>query len=82
LPGASPASPATQQRVDEETRRIIDEAEEEVTGLLERERGRLVALAEALLARETLDQADVYRLVGAEPPTLDPEEEAKAAAEP
>jgi cell division protease FtsH len=82
LPGASPASPATQQRVDEETRRIIDEAEEEVTGLLERERGRLDALAEALLARETLDQADVYRLVGAEPPTLDPEEEAKAAAEP
>jgi cell division protease FtsH len=82
LPGASPASPATQQRVDEETRRIIDEAEEEVTGLLERERGRLDALAEALLARETLDQADVYRLVGTEPPQLDPEEEAKAAAEP
>jgi cell division protease FtsH len=82
LPGASPASPATQQRVDEETRRIIDEAEEEVTRLLERERGRLDALAEALLARETLDQADVYRLVGTEPPQLDPEEEAKAAAEP
>jgi len=82
LPGASPASPATQQRVDEEARRIIDEAEEEVTDLLERERHRLDALAEALLERETLDQADAYRLAGAEVPTLDPEQEAKAAAQP
>jgi cell division protease FtsH len=49
LPGASSASPATQRRVDEEARRIIDEAEEEVTELLERERHRLDALAQALL---------------------------------
>jgi cell division protease FtsH len=82
LPGAPPASPATQQRVDEEARRIVDEAEEEVTVLLERERDRLDALAQALLERETLDQADAYRLVGADIPTLDPEQEAKAAAQP
>jgi cell division protease FtsH len=82
LPGASPASPATQQRVDEETRRIIDEAEEEVTDLIERERPRLDALAQALLERETLDQADAYRLAGAEVPTLDAEQEAKAVAQP
>ena len=82
LPGAAPASPATQQRVDDETRRIIDEAEDEVTDLLERERDRLDTLAQALLERETLDQADVYRLVGAELPKLDPEQEAKAAAQP
>jgi cell division protease FtsH len=82
LPGVPPASPATQQRVDDEARRIIDEAEEEVTDLLARERDRLDALAQALLERETLDQADAYRLVGAELPTLDPEQEAKAAAQP
>jgi cell division protease FtsH len=82
LPGAPPASPATQQRVDDETRRIVDEAEEEVTNLLERERHRLDALAQALLEHETLDQADAYRLAGAEVPTLDPEQEAKATAQP
>jgi cell division protease FtsH len=82
LPGAPPASAATQQRVDDETRRIVDEAEEEVTDLLERERPRLDALAQALLEHETLDQADAYRLASAEVPTLDPEQEAKATAQP
>jgi cell division protease FtsH len=82
LPGATPPSPATQERVDEEARRIIDEAEEEVTQLLTRQRHRLDALAQALLERETLDQADAYRVAGVEPPTLEPEEEAKAAAQP
>jgi cell division protease FtsH len=82
LPGAPPVSPSMQERVDDETRRIVDEAEDEVTDLLERERHRLDALAEALLERETLDQEDAYRLAGAELPTLDPEQEAKAAAQP
>jgi cell division protease FtsH len=82
LPGAPSASPATQQRVDEEARRIIDEAEDEVTELLERERHRLDTLAQALLELETLDQSDAYRLAGAELPVLDPEEEAKATAQP
>ena len=82
LPGAPPASPATQQRVDDEARRIIEEAEAEVTILLERERHRLDALARALLERETLDQADAYRLAGTELPTFDPEQEAKATAQP
>jgi cell division protease FtsH len=82
LGGAPHASPATQQRVDEEARRIIDEAEEEVTSVLERERHRLDVLARALLERETLDQADAYRLAGVEIPALDAEHEAKAGAQP
>jgi cell division protease FtsH len=82
LGGAPPASPATQQRVDEEARRIIDEAEEEVTSQLERERHRLDVLARALLERETLEQADAYRLAGVEIPALDAEHEAKAGAQP
>jgi cell division protease FtsH len=82
LGGAPHASPATQQRVDEEARRIIDEAEEEVTSVLERERQRLDVLARALLERETLDQADAYRLAGVAIPALDAEHEAKAGAQP
>jgi cell division protease FtsH len=82
LPGAIPASPLTQQLVDEEVRRIVDEAEEDVVQLLERERSRLDALAQALLERETLDQPEAYAAAGVEPPAVDPAEEAKATAAP
>ena len=73
LPGAAPASPATLAQVDEETRRIIDEAEDEVTDLLARERSRLDVLAHALLEQETLDQADAYRLAGIPEPAFEQE---------
>ena len=36
--------------------------------LLERERGRLEALARALLERETLDQPEAYEVAGVELP--------------
>jgi cell division protease FtsH len=82
LPGAAPASQATEERVDAEVTRIVDEAEDEVTKLLERERHRLDALAEALLDKETLDQEEAYRIAGVEAPAeLEPEEEAKAGAQ-
>ena len=71
LPGASPASAPTQQLVDEEVRRIVDGAEDEVTELLTRERGRLEALARALLERETLDQPEAYERAGVNLPQLD-----------
>jgi cell division protease FtsH len=82
LPGATPAAPATQQLVDEEARRIVDTAEDEVIALLESERSRLDNLAHALLERETLDYADAYAAAGLEPPAVDVEAEAKAAATP
>jgi cell division protease FtsH len=82
LPGAPHVSPGTQERVDNEVRRIVDEAEDEVAKLLERERHRLDALAEALLERETLDQEDAYRIAGVEVPEMAPEEEARAGAQP
>jgi cell division protease FtsH len=71
LPGVSPASAPTQQLVDEEVRRIVDGAEEEVTELIKRERGRLEALARALLERETLDQPEAYERAGVKLPQLD-----------
>ncbi|MBS1843888.1 MAG: ATP-dependent zinc metalloprotease FtsH, partial [Actinobacteria bacterium] len=64
LPGALPASEPTQELVDREVRRIVDEAEEDVLELLRRERARLEALAEALLQRETLDQPEAYEVAG------------------
>jgi cell division protease FtsH len=67
LPGATPASGPTQDLVDKEVRRIVDEAEAEVIELLERERDRLEALAMALLERETLDQIEAYEVAGVPP---------------
>ena len=73
--GANPwgdlASPRTLELLDEEVRRKVEAAYEDVVGLLAAERSRLDALAEALLEQETLDQIDAYRIAGlAEPEIL------------
>ena len=67
LPGGSEVSQATQEKVDTEAQRIVETAERDVIELLERERGRLDALAHALLERETLDQPDAYRIAKVAP---------------
>jgi cell division protease FtsH len=82
LPGSAPASGQTQRLLDEEVRRIVDAAEEEVVDLLTRERGKLDALANALLKRETLDQRDAYEVADVAMPRFDPAEEARAAHAP
>jgi cell division protease FtsH len=64
LPGVSESSEATQELVDREMRRIAEGALEDVRGLLERERWRLDSLVDALLADETLDEADAYQAAG------------------
>jgi cell division protease FtsH len=73
--GANPwgelASPRTLELLDEEVRRTVETAYDEVTTLLAAERSRLDALTEALLERETLDQIDAYRIAGlAEPEAI------------
>src|SRR4051812_1391897 len=82
LPGVSPASEPTQELVDQEARRIVDESEREVVELLTRERDRLEALANALLERETLDQPEAYELAGVSLVEVDATPEAKAPAAP
>jgi cell division protease FtsH len=82
LPGASPASAPTQQLVDEEVRRIVDGAEDEVIEVLTLERRRLEALARALLERETLDQPEAYELAGVDLPQPDADAHAQADARP
>jgi cell division protease FtsH len=60
LPGAAQTSERTQQIVDEEVRRIVDDAHNAVTQLLSDNRDRLDSLTEALLAAETLDEDAAY----------------------
>jgi cell division protease FtsH len=64
LPGAESASEATQELVDAEVRRIVEDEHRTVRELVSDNRDRLDALAEALLERETLDEADAYAVAG------------------
>jgi cell division protease FtsH len=64
LPGVAEASPETQKLVDDEVRRIVAEAHDEVVTLLTENRARLDALAGALLEHETLDEDDAYAAAG------------------
>jgi cell division protease FtsH len=66
FPGTSEVSEHTQQLVDDEVRRIVDGAHEEVVMLLRENRGKLDSLAQALLEHETLDEDDAYAAAGVE----------------
>jgi cell division protease FtsH len=66
LPGAAEVSQVTQQRIDDEVRRIVDEAHRDVEVLLQGNRTRLDGLAEALLVHETLDEDAAYAAAGVE----------------
>jgi cell division protease FtsH len=64
LPGASETSESTQRILDEEVRRLVESAHEEVTRLLTDRRDQLESLAQALLQAETLDAPDAYAAAG------------------
>jgi cell division protease FtsH len=71
LPGTAEVSEETQRLIDEEVRRIVAAAYEEVVALLGENRSRLDSLAKALLEHETLDQQDAYEAAGIEPQAAD-----------
>ncbi|MER7835197.1 ATP-dependent zinc metalloprotease FtsH [Streptomyces sp. NPDC096040] len=58
------AAPQTLDVIDTEMRRIVDECYEEACRKLRDHRDQLDALAQALLERETLEEADAYRIAG------------------
>ena len=58
--------------VDEEVRKITDECYAQARRLLRENRGKLDAIVAALLARESLDEADVYAAVGLPRPVARP----------
>jgi cell division protease FtsH len=64
LPGAESVSEATQELIDLEVRRIVDEERDATEQLLADNRERLESLVDALLERETLDEADAYAAAG------------------
>jgi cell division protease FtsH len=64
LPGTSEVSEHTQQLIDEEVRRIVQEARQEVVTLLRENRDKLDSLAQALLEHETLDEEAAYAAAG------------------
>ncbi|MFF9278384.1 ATP-dependent zinc metalloprotease FtsH [Streptomyces griseosporeus] len=58
------AAPQTLDVIDGEMRRIVDDCYEEACRKLTVHRRQLDALAQALLERETLEEADAYRIAG------------------
>jgi cell division protease FtsH len=64
FPGTSEVSEQTQQLIDQEVRRIVDEAHQEVVTLLQENRKKLDFLAQALLEKETLDEDEAYAAAG------------------
>ena len=79
-PGAMEHSPDTQKLVDDEVRRIVAEARDEVLTLLTENRTRLDALAAALLEHETLDEDYAYAAAGVTRSAVTPAQEVAAAA--
>jgi cell division protease FtsH len=80
LPGVAEVSPETQRLLDEEVRRIVTEAHDEVVTLLTENRTRLDALASALLEHETLDEDDAYAAASVTRPQATRDGELTAAA--
>jgi cell division protease FtsH len=80
LPGASEVSESTQKLIDDEVRRIVDEAHEQVVQLLSEHRDKLDSLTGALLARETLDEDEAYEAAGVPRTRIDTAERPAIAA--
>ena len=64
LPGAGVSSPELQWVIDQEIRRLVDQAHAGVVQLLRDHRAQLESLARALLQAETLDASDAYAAAG------------------
>ena len=56
--------------MDEEVRRIVTGAHEQVIALLQQNRDRLDGLAQALLEHDTLGEDDILRVAGIVPVTV------------
>jgi cell division protease FtsH len=65
--GARPFSDDTAEAIDAEVRKIIGESHEEAKRLLTAHRKQLDALAEALVARETLNEKEILEVTGLPP---------------
>jgi cell division protease FtsH len=81
-------SEQTAQMIDEEVKRIVGECKEKVKKLLSDNRGKLDALAKALVEKEVLSSDEITRIIKGEPldkavtgfPSHNPSEEGGSAA--
>lgn len=64
-----PFAEKTQAMIDDEVRRLVSEAEKRATSVLETHRAVLDNLVDLLIAKETVDGAEVYALAGRRQPT-------------
>ncbi|WP_367269818.1 ATP-dependent zinc metalloprotease FtsH [Roseateles sp.] len=71
-PGQPPAGARTTQRVDEAVHALLEEAQARATALLSQRRGALERGVKALMAQETLDEAQLKAFLAAEPPPAQP----------
>ena len=78
--GDKPFSDETARMIDTEVQRIINESHDAAKSLLSKHRKQLDALANALLARETLDEREILEVTGLPPaPELESSRVAAAA---
>ena len=60
----TPVSPALQEKIDLEVKKLMDGAHKVALTTLRKEGGDLKKVAEALLKKETLDRDDFEKIVG------------------
>ena len=68
-----PFAEATQATIDAEVSRLLREAEEQATSLISSHRSELDEIVKLLMDKETVNGADVYRLVGKPVPQHQPD---------
>ena len=76
-PGTHETGERTQELIDGEVRKLVDEAHDEASELLRQNRDKLDSLAHALLEKETLEEDEAYAAAGM---TRPPSEEREPAA--
>ena len=67
FPGVSDVSPQTQALIDDDVKRLVDDAHGAVTALLTEHRAQLDSLASALFSAETLDAPAAYAAASVAP---------------
>ena len=67
FPDERPYSEATAEAMDEEARRMVDEAYERTLGLVRDKMDQVESVAQALLEKETISHDDVVELIGHRP---------------
>jgi AFG3 family protein len=67
MPGDKPYSDSTAEAMDEEARRIVDEAYEKTVTLITEKKEEVEKVANLLLDKETITHDDIIDLVGARP---------------